>query len=223
MFVVTEPDAAAIRAAFERSGELSAAVEHCAGSSLVSPTTRRHGCAPAPSPTGSRGQQRCRCAGPSPIGAFTFTKGGERKMQRREVNAPEAPPVASYYSQAIEVSGVTRTLYISGQVGVDATGKNAADFAAQCRQALLNLQAQLRAADMSFNNVVKLFTILPDLANIGELRRVRAEIMGDRKPGFCHASRRRCWQCVVRFPWIAAGWGRRGRFRWIAWAVAQGQ
>jgi 2-iminobutanoate/2-iminopropanoate deaminase len=103
-------------------------------------------------------------------------------MQRRELNAPEAPPVAPYYSQAVEISGPARTLYVSGQVGVDANGKIAADFAGQCRQTLLNLQAQLRAADMSFNNVVKLLTILPDLANIDELRSVRAEIMGDCKP-----------------------------------------
>jgi 2-iminobutanoate/2-iminopropanoate deaminase len=103
-------------------------------------------------------------------------------MQRREINAPEAPPVATYYSQAVEVSEVTRTVYISGQVGVDARGKLADDFATQCRQTLLNLQAQLRAASMSFGNVVKLHTILPDLANIGELRRIRAEIMGDCKP-----------------------------------------
>jgi 2-iminobutanoate/2-iminopropanoate deaminase len=47
---------------------------------------------------------------------------------------------------------------------------------------LLNLQAQLRDAGMSFDNVVKLNTILPDLANIGELRRIRAEVIGDRKP-----------------------------------------
>jgi 2-iminobutanoate/2-iminopropanoate deaminase len=103
-------------------------------------------------------------------------------MQRRELNAPEAPPVAIYYSQAVEVSGVTRTVYISGQVGVDTSGKIADDFATQCRQTLLNLRAQLRAAGMSFDNVVKLQTILPDLANIGELRRIRAEIMGDCKP-----------------------------------------
>jgi 2-iminobutanoate/2-iminopropanoate deaminase len=103
-------------------------------------------------------------------------------MQRRELNAPEAPPVATYYSQAIEVSGATRTLYISGQVGLDAGGNLAEDFAAQCRQTLLNLEAQLRVAGMSFDNVVKLQTILPDLANIGELRHIRAEIMGDRKP-----------------------------------------
>jgi enamine deaminase RidA (YjgF/YER057c/UK114 family) len=103
-------------------------------------------------------------------------------MRRRELNAPEAPPIANYYSQAVEVSGPGRTVYISGQVGVDANGKLATDFATQCRQTLLNLQAQLRAADMTFANVVKLLTILPDLANIDELRRIRAEIMGDCKP-----------------------------------------
>jgi enamine deaminase RidA (YjgF/YER057c/UK114 family) len=103
-------------------------------------------------------------------------------MQRRELNAPEGPPIATYYSQVVEVSSVARTAYISGQVGVDADGKLADDFVTQCRQTLLNLQAQLRAACMTFDNVVKLNTILPDLANIGELRRIRAEIMGDCKP-----------------------------------------
>jgi 2-iminobutanoate/2-iminopropanoate deaminase len=104
-------------------------------------------------------------------------------MQRREVNAPEAPPVATYYSQAVEVRGPGRTVYISGQVGVDADGKIISpDFAAQCHQTLLNLQAQLRAVDMTFANVVKLLTILPDLGNIDDLRRIRAEIMGDCKP-----------------------------------------
>ena len=93
-------------------------------------------------------------------------------MQRRELHAPDSPPIATYYSQVVEVSGASRTLYISGQVGVDARGKIAEDFPTQCRQTLLNLQAQLRAAGMSFDNVVKLLTILPDLANIGELRRI---------------------------------------------------
>jgi 2-iminobutanoate/2-iminopropanoate deaminase len=103
-------------------------------------------------------------------------------MQRRALNAPEALPIASYYSQAIEINGPARTLYISGQVGVYADGNLPADFAAQCRQTLLNLQAQLRVANMTFANVVKLLTILPDLGNIEELRRIRAELMPDCKP-----------------------------------------
>jgi len=58
-------------------------------------------------------------------------------MQPREVNAPEAPPVAIYYSQAIEVSSVTRTLYISGQVGVDAGLFNAQYMTRMARIALM--------------------------------------------------------------------------------------
>ena len=104
-------------------------------------------------------------------------------MQRRELNAPEAPPVGAY-AQVVEVSGVTRTVYISGQVASDANGKVPEDFAAQCRLVLANLQAQLRAVGMSLDNIVKLTTIMPDLANLGELRSIRGEVMGNRK----HAS-----------------------------------
>ena len=39
-------------------------------------------------------------------------------MQRRDLNAHDAPPPVAAYTQAIEVSGAHRTLYISGQVGV---------------------------------------------------------------------------------------------------------
>ena len=103
-------------------------------------------------------------------------------MQRRDINAADAPAPAGQYSQAIEVTGAARTLYLSGQVGVAADGGVPADAEAQTAIAWRNLQAQLRAAGMSFDNVVKLLTILPDLANIDELRRIRAEIMGNCKP-----------------------------------------
>lgn len=43
-------------------------------------------------------------------------------MQRRDINAPDAPPPADQYTQAVDVTGTTRTLYISGQVGVAADG-----------------------------------------------------------------------------------------------------
>ena len=38
-------------------------------------------------------------------------------MQRRDLNAPDTPPPIAAYTNAIEVSGATRMLYISGQVG----------------------------------------------------------------------------------------------------------
>jgi hypothetical protein len=58
MFVVTEADAAAIRTAYERDGELSAAIE-LRRRSLASPTTQRRRNAPGPLPGGSRCRRQC--------------------------------------------------------------------------------------------------------------------------------------------------------------------
>lgn len=103
-------------------------------------------------------------------------------MQRRELNAPDAAPPAGAYTQAVEITGAVRTLYISGQVGADAKGNIPDDFASQCRLVWANIQAQLRAAGMTLDDVVKYTTILPDFANMAENRRIRSEVLGDRKP-----------------------------------------
>jgi 2-iminobutanoate/2-iminopropanoate deaminase len=39
-------------------------------------------------------------------------------MQRRDINAADAPAAAGQYNQAVEVTGAGRTLYLSGQVGI---------------------------------------------------------------------------------------------------------
>ena len=52
-------------------------------------------------------------------------------MQRRDINAADAPAPAGQYSQAIEVTGASRTLYISGQVGITADGSIPEDAEAQ--------------------------------------------------------------------------------------------
>ncbi len=103
-------------------------------------------------------------------------------MNRRDINAPDAPAPAGAYTQAVEVSGVTRTLYVSGQVPAGLDGKVPDDLASQCRLAWANVEAQLRAAGMSLDNIVKIVTILPDHASLGESRKVRMDVLGDRKP-----------------------------------------
>ena len=40
-------------------------------------------------------------------------------MQIRTINAEAAPQPVSAYSQAVEVSGATRTLFVSGQLGTE--------------------------------------------------------------------------------------------------------
>jgi 2-iminobutanoate/2-iminopropanoate deaminase len=103
-------------------------------------------------------------------------------MQRRDINAPDAPAPAGTYTQAVEITGATRTVYISGQVGIDTAGKIPDDIAGQSKLVWANLQAQLRAAGMTLDNVVKITTILTDLGNMMEARRIRSEVMGDRRP-----------------------------------------
>ena len=89
-------------------------------------------------------------------------------MQRRDLNAPDAPLPVAAYTQAIEVSGATRTLYISGQVGQRMDGTIPDDIVEQSRLAWQNLEAQLKAAGMTLDNLVKITTILP---NHGDRRR----------------------------------------------------
>ena len=103
-------------------------------------------------------------------------------MQRRDLNAPDAPQPVAYYTQAIEVSAAARTLYISGQVGQRMDGTFPDDIAEQSRLAWQNLEAQLRAAGMTLDNLVKVTTILPNRGDVAAAREARSKALGDRKP-----------------------------------------
>lgn len=87
-------------------------------------------------------------------------------MQERDINAELAPQPASAYSQAVEVTGGERILFISGQLGTEADGTTPPGMAEQARLAWRNLGAQLAAAGMGFANLVKVTMIIPDAAEI---------------------------------------------------------
>lgn len=103
-------------------------------------------------------------------------------MNKRLLNAPDAPVPMGGYSQAVEVSGVRRTLYISGQIPVSRDGGLPQGFRAQCRLVWANIEAQLRVANMTVDNIVKLTTFLSDRRYGQENREVRREVLGDRLP-----------------------------------------
>jgi 2-iminobutanoate/2-iminopropanoate deaminase len=96
------------------------------------------------------------------------------------VNAIEA--LSGGYSQAFEVTDPTRILFVSGQVPVDPKRQVPDGFPAQCRQAWANIEAQLRAAGKTLDNVVKVTTFLANreygMLNCG----VRRQVLGDRCP-----------------------------------------
>ena len=103
-------------------------------------------------------------------------------MERREINATDAPLPAAAYTQAIEVSLAARTPYISGQVGVRADGTIPDAIAEQSQIAWQNLEAQLRVARMTLDNLVKITTILPNHGDLAAAREGRSKVLGNRKP-----------------------------------------
>jgi 2-iminobutanoate/2-iminopropanoate deaminase len=91
----------------------------------------------------------------------------------RPLTGEGSPPAEGEYAQACEVSGVTRWLYLSGQIPVGPDGALASDFTGQCDQVWDNLETQLRAAGMTLANLVKVTTYLSDRAYALENREVR--------------------------------------------------
>jgi len=69
------------------------------------------------------------------------------------------------YSQAVEVTGATRTLYCAGQTSVDAEGNpmHPGNMEAQLGLALDNLEAVLGKAGMTLANVVRLNYYVTDI------------------------------------------------------------
>jgi enamine deaminase RidA (YjgF/YER057c/UK114 family) len=103
-------------------------------------------------------------------------------MRARPIDAAGAPAPRGGYAQALEVEGAQRLLFISGQVPEDAAGTLPEGFADQCRLAWRNVEAQLHAAGMTLDNIVKVTTFLGDRSFGIENRQVRQEVLGDRRP-----------------------------------------
>lgn len=103
-------------------------------------------------------------------------------MKARPLTGDGSPPTEGEYPQAVEVTGATRWLYLSGQVPVAPDGSLSPDFEGQCRQVWANIETQLRAADMTLDNLVKVTTFLSARAYALENRKVRLEVLAGRTP-----------------------------------------
>ncbi len=79
------------------------------------------------------------------------------------------------YTHVVEVTGPGRTVYISGQLGGDASGELVGkDFRSQAVQVFDNLMDALAAVGASFADVVKVNSYLADIDDLPTLREVRA-------------------------------------------------
>ena len=88
------------------------------------------------------------------------------------------------YSQAWKVDDAQSVVFLAGQVALAPDGQlvGEGDFAAQCRQVFENLQAVLEQAGATFDNVVKVTVYMPDITNLPEYRRIKAEFVSGKQP-----------------------------------------
>ena len=90
-------------------------------------------------------------------------------MERRTIN-PWTWQEQFGYQQGNEVTGATRTLWISGQTSIDADGNplHEEDMEAQIRQVVTNIEAVLAKADMTPANLVALKFMTTDVDSFAE-------------------------------------------------------
>ena len=78
------------------------------------------------------------------------------------------------YTHVVEASSPSRTIYLSGQLGMTPDGKFAGasgDFSAQAVQCFENLKLALAASGASFEHVVKVTAYFVDIAHLPSLPR----------------------------------------------------
>jgi 2-iminobutanoate/2-iminopropanoate deaminase len=86
------------------------------------------------------------------------------------VSSPDAPKAVGPYSQAIRAGGL---LFIAGQIPLDPGGQMiAGDVEVQARRVLDNVGAILKAAGLSFSDVVRTTVYLADLNDMPAMNRV---------------------------------------------------
>ena len=100
-------------------------------------------------------------------------------MDKTIIQSTDAPAPVGTYSQAVAIDQSDgRTVWISGQIGLDPiTGQMVSDdFEAQARQVFQNLSAIAQAAGGSLTDVVKLTLYLTDLGEFAKANAIMTEL-----------------------------------------------
>lgn len=101
----------------------------------------------------------------------------------KSILAADGPPDPGTYALAMSVKDAEELLFISGQIGVDQNGVAPPAFADQARLIWGNIDAQLRAAGMTKDNLVKVTIYLSDRKYTDEYRAAREAYLEGRKIG----------------------------------------
>lgn len=87
------------------------------------------------------------------------------------IHTPNAPAPIGPYNQAVLINN---TLYTSGQIAINPTSNQLItdNIEAETKQVMENLKAVLAAAQMSFENVVKVSIFISDMAMFSKINEV---------------------------------------------------
>ena len=89
------------------------------------------------------------------------------------------------YTHVVDATTPGRIVYISGQLGLDRSGKivgAAGDFEAQCVQTFENMKAALEAVGLGLQHIVKLNNYLIDMDHLPIFRTVRDRFINTAAP-----------------------------------------
>jgi enamine deaminase RidA (YjgF/YER057c/UK114 family) len=108
----------------------------------------------------------------------------EQKMSKQTLINPagtEKVYEKLQFSQAVQVGD---TIWVSGQVGMDATGMAGEGIEAQARLAFQNLQHVLDAAGSSLDDIVELVSYHTSMNGIRDFGKVKAEFITSNYPAW---------------------------------------
>ncbi len=98
---------------------------------------------------------------------------------------PSTLPAPRGYTHMVETKSPSRTIYLSGQLGMTPDGKFAGatgDFRAQAVQCFENIRLSLAAVGATFEHVVKLNNYLIDMAHLPIYLEVRDRYVDTKAP-----------------------------------------
>jgi enamine deaminase RidA (YjgF/YER057c/UK114 family) len=98
---------------------------------------------------------------------------------------PSTMPATRGYTHVVETQGPSRTLYLSGQLGMTPDGQFVGapgDFRAQATQCFENLKLALEAVGANFQHVVKVTNYFVDMAHLPIYLEVRDRYVDTKAP-----------------------------------------
>lgn len=116
--------------------------------------------------------------------AFVSCQTQTPSVKREIIKTADAPAAIGPYSQGVKVGDM---LFCSGQIAIDPQTNQivTGDIEAQTRRVLDNLGAVLKAAGMSFSDVVRATVFLADMNDYAKMNSVYAEYFGESPPARC--------------------------------------